>query len=262
MVGFILAPSELIDWERCFTLTFILFLIVSSAALMNNLIDYTLDQKMGRTQERKILIDSFGKNFLWGLSTICLVIGNLFAYLFFDWLTVVLLLCAFFSYVIWYSIFLKRKDAFGVILGGLPGALPLPIGYVGAGYGFSPIIAFLFTYMMLWQPAHFWLLALYRKKEYDKADIPILPLVYGDKVTAYFIYIYSLVLIPISLISCFTAQLHWVSYIIIFALGVYFLLNTFYALEKTKKYQKAFKASLVYLLGYMCMFLFDTLLLS
>ena len=227
---------------------------------MNNLVDYSMDQKMDRTQKRKIAIDSLGKFFLWGLSTIFLCIGGLLTYILFDWFTGILLLFSFCSYVIWYSFFLKRKNAFGVILGGLPGALPLLIGYAGTGYAFSHTVNLLFVYMMLWQPAHFWLLALHAKADYKKANLPVLPLVYGDKMTNYFIYIYSVGLIPISLMSCFTEQLHHISYLIIFALGIFFLLNVFYALEKTKKYKKAFKASLTYLMGYMSVFLFDILI--
>ena len=261
-LGFVVAPTYPVNWERWFVLVFVLFLVGSSAALVNNLIDYLMDRKMERTRERQAAIDHFGKVFLWGLAFIFCFTGSLISYIFFSPLTLGLLLLSFFSYVIWYSAFLKKRDAFGVILGGLPGALPIPIGCSATGHGISGTALLLFTFMMFWQPPHFWLLALHTKDDYRRAGIPILPLVYGDRITRYFIYIYAVVLIPISLVTCFTAELNPISHLIVFALGVYFLMSIFRALEVTKEYKIAFRASLVYLLGYMGVFLLDVLFLT
>ena len=258
-VGFSMAPLHPIDGSRLSLILSVLFIIGVSASLMNNLIDYSMDKKMPRTQERSTMIDSLGKNLLWGISLIFLFVGILITYLFFDLLTLGLLLFSFFSYVIWYTLFLKRKNAFGVILGGLPGALPLLIGYASTEAKFSMVILFMFLYMMLWQPPHFWLLSLVLKEDYKRGGVPTLPLVYGDTVTKYFIYIYSLSLLPISLFTCFLVNSSLLAYIIVFSLGAYFLFMVIQSLEKTKNYRQGFRSSIIYMLGYMFTFFFDSI---
>ena len=260
VVGFVVASPNGPDMDHLFILVFIIIFSGIGSAIMNNLLDYSYDKKMVRTRYRTKAIDFLGKNLLWGFSSVLVLMSFLAAYLFLNNLVIYLLTITVFSYVIIYSIFLKRISPFGVILGGLPGAIPLLIGYAVSGTEFNSVIWLMFTFMMLWQPAHFWALTLKIKEEYSDAGIPVLPLVYGDEVTKYYIYLYSLPLIVISLFTCYVAESGLFIYLSILLLNLYYFFVTYYSLEKTHDYQQAFSSSLVYMGGYMLVFIFHHIL--
>ncbi len=259
LVGFIATYKEPFEWHKLFILMFALTLLGFAAAIINNLLDHFQDEKMDRTRDRKEVIDFLGKEFLWGFSIILFLVSSGISFLVFGYLIFFLFMIAFFSYVIWYTIFLKRKNPFGVVLGGLPGALPILIGHIAANMEIFLEGWLLFAFMMLWQPPHFWVLSLKIKGEYQNANIPVLPNVYGIQITKYFVYIYAFSLIPISLFFSLVVHLKIWSMIGIFIAGVYYLLITMNALEKEKNYQRAFKASLVYMLSFMVLILIDRL---
>ena len=258
VTGYIVASLDTPDLDDLLMLIFTIVFSGMGSAIMNNLLDYPYDEKMTRTRSRTEAIDFLGKSALWGISSILIVISLLVAYLFFDGLLVFFLLVAtIFSYVVLYSLFLKRISPFGVVLGGLPGAIPLLIGYAISGVEFNFMIWLMFTFMMLWQPAHFWALTLKIKEEYSNAGVPVLPLVHGSKITKYYIYLYSLPLLIISLLTCYAAESDSFIYLSILLLNIYYFSITYYSLEKTHNYNKAFKSSLVYMGGYMLVITFN-----
>ena len=111
-----------------------------------------------------------------------------------------LLAFAIFFYVVVYTIWLKRCTAQNIFIGGAAGALPPAIGWAAATgeIGLEPIILFLIVF--LWTPPHFWALALNRSDEYARAGIPMLPVVAGRTATTRQILIYSVLLVPISVL--------------------------------------------------------------
>ena len=111
-----------------------------------------------------------------------------------------LLASAIFFYVFIYTIWLKRRTPQNIVIGGAAGALPPVIGWAAAtgDVGFEPIILFLIIF--LWTPPHFWALALNRSDDYSRAGIPMLPVVAGAAATTRQILVYSVLLIPVSLL--------------------------------------------------------------
>src|SRR5262249_27641975 len=107
-----------------------------------------------------------------------------------------------FSYVVVYTIWLKRRTPQNIVIGGAAGALPPVIGWaaVTGSIGLEPVILFLI--ILLWTPPHFWALSLNRADEYGRAGVPMLPVVAGKAATTRQILIYSIVLLPISLLPC------------------------------------------------------------
>jgi protoheme IX farnesyltransferase len=111
-----------------------------------------------------------------------------------------LLAFAIFFYVAVYTMWLKRLTPQNIVIGGAAGALPPVIGWAAAtgNVGLEPLV--LFVIIFLWTPPHFWALALTRADEYARAGVPMLPVVAGKNATAKHIFVYSLLLLPVSII--------------------------------------------------------------
>ena len=119
-IGFILNTQVITtstEWSSLFLILFILILAGISASITNNLLDYDMDRKMNRAIDRQLAIDTLGKDFLWGFVAIILIIITFLTLFVFNYWILLLLLITFFSYTIWYTLFLKRNGPFGVILG-------------------------------------------------------------------------------------------------------------------------------------------------
>jgi len=113
-----------------------------------------------------------------------------------------LLAFAIFFYVVVYTMWLKRQTPQNIVIGGAAGALPPMIGWAAATGSIGPEPVILFLIILLWTPPHFWALSLDRADEYARAGVPMLPVVAGMTATARQILIYSIVLLPISLLPC------------------------------------------------------------
>ncbi len=111
-----------------------------------------------------------------------------------------LLAFAIFFYVVVYTVWLKRQTPQNIVIGGAAGALPPVIGWAAATgeVGLEPLILFLIIF--LWTPPHFWALSLNRSDEYARAGVPMLPVVAGRLATTRQILVYSVLLVPISLL--------------------------------------------------------------
>jgi heme o synthase len=111
-----------------------------------------------------------------------------------------LLAFAIFFYVVVYTMWLKRRTPQNIVIGGAAGALPPAIGWAAATGAIGPEPLVLFLIVFLWTPPHFWALSLNRVDEYARADVPMLPVVAGRAETTRQILIYSVVLVPVSLL--------------------------------------------------------------
>jgi protoheme IX farnesyltransferase len=114
--------------------------------------------------------------------------------------TAALLAFTIFFYVVVYTVWLKRSTPQNIVIGGAAGALPPVIGWVAATgeIGLEPLVLFLTIF--LWTPPHFWALSLNRADEYARAGVPMLPVVAGRAATTRQILIYSVLLVPVSVL--------------------------------------------------------------
>lgn len=256
LVSMALIRRELPFWADVIKLFLTLTFATVGAGLANNLLDEPYDIAMERTSYRKEAIDLIGKKKLWTLSIVLSLLSFFLAGYFFSAVVLFLIVLAFLSYLFWYTLFLKRKSPFGAILGGLPGALPVLIGSYAQSSRFALDIWLFFLFMMLWQPPHFWALALYRKVDYELAKIPTLPVTFGEEYTKLFIYLYGFSLLPITLMMGYFGGYSKRYFALALSLGVYYLYQTIRTVEQ-KKYKKAFQVSLIYLLSIMASLLME-----
>ena len=168
----------------------------AASGALNNFIDRDIDKVMSRTQHRALPSGRV-------LPQHALILGSLlslaaFMLLFFavNALTAFIALATILFYVGIYTAWLKRHSPLCTEIGGIAGALPPIIGWAAVtGSIGAPALA-LFLLMFLWQPPHFWVLALLRTEEYRRVNIPMLPVVSGANVTKQRILIYTIALLP------------------------------------------------------------------
>ena len=126
-------------------------------------------------------------------------------------------------YVIVYSHILKLRTSQNIVIGGAAGAAPALIGWAAATNELSLTAFWLFAIVFVWTPPHTWALALVMKDDYKNAGVPMLPVVAGERAAAKQIFIYSLLLVPITLAIAPVASLGWIYLTIATLLGIFFL---------------------------------------
>ncbi len=171
-----------------------------SANSINCYIDRDIDQIMGRTQRRSLPAGKVQpqKALIFGIA---LGLGS-FAVLglFVNLLSAVLAFAAILFYVFVYTLGLKRTTAQNIVIGGAAGAVPVLVGWAAATNTITLAAIWLFAIIFYWTPPHFWALSLLIQKDYEKAGVPMLPVVAGERETHRQIFLYSLLLVAVSLI--------------------------------------------------------------
>jgi protoheme IX farnesyltransferase len=117
-----------------------------------------------------------------------------------SWLCAAILLGSIFYYSVIYTVWLKPRTPQNIVIGGGAGAFPPLIGWVAATGHISLMPVLLFTIIFMWTPPHFWALALFVKTDYAKVGIPMMPVVAGERSTRRQMLVYSILLLPITLL--------------------------------------------------------------
>jgi protoheme IX farnesyltransferase len=178
-------------------------LSAGGSAIINNVLDRELDKLMTRTSKRPTATGEISPNEGIAVAVFLIILGLILVFSFGGVVPFLLNFLAVILYDLLYTLILKRKSPFGVMLGGLPGSLPILIGYYSTAGRLDVLPLILFYFMFFWQPPHFWALAIKYKEDYAKANLPVLPLVYGEKFTKVQSIIHSVLLLPAVLIPVF-----------------------------------------------------------
>lgn len=234
-----------------------LFLSAGGSAILNNVLDKELDVLMDRLGKRVHAMRRVGEKQAVVISVV-MIISSLFISLYFiNYVNAFLIILAILSYTILYTLYLKRSSPYGTILGGIPGALPVFIGYSAIEPALGIGAWVLFIFMILWQPPHFWALAQKYKDDYKKANIPVMPVVFGVEYTNLFILLYSVSLIPLTLSLWFMNICSEYYAILVLISGIYFEYIMFKSVITKTNYGKAFGVSILYMLSIMLILIFD-----
>ena len=154
--------------------------------------DRDIDAIMSRTQQRPLVLGKMEPSEALSFGVVMSFFSVFVMYFAVNAVSAALLLFTILFYIFVYTIYLKRSTTQNVVIGGLAGALPPLIGWtsVTGSIAIEPLILVLLIF--LWTPAHFWALSLYRADDYKKANVPMMPLIYGDDYTKIQILIYTL----------------------------------------------------------------------
>ena len=140
-----------------------------------------------------------------------------------NWVAGALLAFTIAFYVLVYTMWLKRRTPQNIVIGGAAGAFPPMIGWAAATGSVSIESIVLFLIIFMWTPPHFWALALYRARDYERAGVPMLPVVAGPDETRKQIVIYSALLVPLALSPAFMGLAGGLYALLAIVLGAVFL---------------------------------------
>ncbi|HTK12236.1 MAG TPA: heme o synthase [Xanthobacteraceae bacterium] len=198
LVGMVIAPGHL-HWVLSLTALLCIAVGAGAAGALNMWYDADIDVKMRRTAKRPIPAGRVmpGEALAYGITLSVFAVTCLG--LFVNVAAAALLAFTIFFYVVIYSMLLKRATPQNIVIGGAAGALPPMIGWaaVTGGLSIEPIILFLIIF--IWTPPHFWALALYHTGDYERAGVPMLPVVSGDRETRRQIMLYTVLLAPLGM---------------------------------------------------------------
>jgi len=175
-------------------------LAAGGSSALNQYIDRELDKNMQRTAKRPLADGRLtpAEGLSYGLA-LCLMSYYIMAG-FVNLLAALLSLAGIFYYVFFYSLWLKKATVQNIVIGGGAGAIPPMVGWAAATGELSFAAWILFTIVFMWTPPHFWALAIVRMKDYEKAGVPMMPVVRGEKETRKQIMIYTIELIAVTLL--------------------------------------------------------------
>ena len=177
---------------------FAIALGAGASGVLNQWYDRDIDKVMVRTKDRPIPLGKVLPSEAFSFGIISSILSIMILGLAVNWLAAGLLAFTIFFYAVVYTIWLKRNTVQNIVIGGAAGAFPPVIGQVCATGNIELESVILFMIIFLWTPPHFWALAIIRKDDYAAAQIPMLPIVSGDKVTRKNILIYTFLLVPFS----------------------------------------------------------------
>ena len=214
----------------------------AGSSALNHYYDKDIDPKMSRTSSRPIPSGRMAAShvLLYGLAVSCIsVIYGFFAL---NTISAFFIALGIFSYVIIYTVWLKRRNTSNIVIGGIAGSAAAWAGWAAAT-GSMDLLGFLVGFLVfVWTPSHFWCLAMKIKDEYAQAEVPMLPVVIGMQKTSKFILGNTLILIPYSLLLVLIPDGLGIVYTVIASVSGGLMLVYHYKLTKTPTSEFAWKA--------------------
>ncbi|CPR13912.1 protoheme IX farnesyltransferase [Brenneria goodwinii] len=190
--GFLLAAQGSIDYALFLSTLFGVSLVVASGCVFNNVIDRDIDKKMERTKNRVLVKGLISLKVTLVYASLLGIAGFALLYLAANPLAMWLAVMGFVVYVGVYSLYMKRHSVYGTLIGSLSGAAPPVIGYCAVSNQFDAGALILLLIFSLWQMPHSYAIAIFRFKDYQAANIPVLPVVKGISVAKNHITLYIL----------------------------------------------------------------------
>tara|TARA_B110001454_G_scaffold58392_1_gene57166 strand:+ start:247 stop:1155 length:909 start_codon:yes stop_codon:yes gene_type:complete len=200
IVGMFLATPALPSLNVLFFGALGIGLSASSAAVINHVLDAQIDAKMSRTKNRPLPQGKISQKKALVFSFILCVISMLMLLFRINLLTTILTFFSLIGYAVIYTVYLKRATPQNIVIGGAAGAAPPVLGWTAVTGEVHSDALILFLIIFLWTPPHFWALAIARKDDYEKANIPMLPVTHGNAFTRLFILNYTILLVGITIL--------------------------------------------------------------
>ncbi|MDZ5736897.1 heme o synthase [Pseudomonas asiatica] len=200
LAGMFLATRAGVSWSVLLFGNLGIGFCAGGAAVVNHVVDRRIDALMARTHKRPLAQGRVEPLPALLFALALALLGMALLLEFTNALTAWLTLASLLGYAVLYTGFLKRATPQNIVIGGLAGAAPPLLGWVAVSGHVSAEPLLLVLIIFAWTPPHFWALAIHRKEEYAKADIPMLPVTHGERYTKLHILLYTLVLLAVSLL--------------------------------------------------------------
>jgi protoheme IX farnesyltransferase len=263
-VGMLLAEDSVTSISKICIALFGIALCSGSAAAINQVIDRKADAAMTRTDQRPLPQGELSAFHASCFAFVIGVLGALILYFFINTLTMVLTLASLIGYAFIYTVYLKRATPQNIVIGGLAGAAPPLLGWASISNSIDPYALLLVLIIFVWTPPHFWALAIYRKEEYAKESIPMLPVTHGVAFTKLQIVLYTIILFIVSILPyvvLMSGEIYLVSSVILSSIFLYYSIKL-YITDDDSIAMKTFNFSIYYIFLIFVALLADHYLIS
>ena len=248
-VGMLLAEESVGSFSYLFVALTGIALCSASAAAINQVIDRNTDASMTRTDQRPLPKGELSATHASLFAFVIGVIGALILYFYVNILTMMLTIASLIGYAFIYTIYLKRATPQNIVIGGLAGAAPPLLGWTSITNTIDPYALLLVLIIFVWTPPHFWALAIYRKDEYAKESIPMLPVTHGVIFTKLQIVLYTIILFIVSLLPyvvLMSGSIYLYSALILSSMFLYSSVKLYYSSDDEDA-MKTFQFSIYYI---------------
>lgn len=224
LVGMVAAPGEI---HPVIALTALICIAVGAGAsgALNMWYDADIDAKMQRTAARPIPRGKVTPQEALAFGSFLSFASVIFLGITVNWAAAALLALTIAYYVFFYTMWLKRRTPQNIVIGGAAGAFPPMIGWAAVTGGVSLESIVLFLIIFMWTPPHFWALSLYRARDYERVGVPMLPVVAGPDETRRQILLYSIALVPLTMLPVAMGFAGWLYGATALLLGGKFLID-------------------------------------
>ena len=205
LVGMLIATPLTLSFSTMIAAMTGIALVSGAAAAINHVADHRIDALMQRTKNRPLPTGTLSSHEVLVFAATIGTIGTLILVFWVNMLTAALTLLSLVGYAVVYTRFLKYATPQNIVIGGAAGAMPPMLGWTAATGQLDFGAFLLFLIIFVWTPPHFWALAMYRKEDYAKADVPMLPVTHGEDFTRLQILLYIILLALVTMLPYATA---------------------------------------------------------
>lgn len=249
-VGMALAPLGSIPWIAIIAGTAGIALLAAAGAAFNHILDQHIDQKMARTHRRPVATGRINTTMGFSFASSLTIAGFVLLYGLTNPLTAWLTLFSMVGYALVYTAWLKRSTPQNIVIGGLAGAMPPLLGWTAVTGSITGLPLLLVLIIFAWTPPHFWALAIHRKDDYAKANVPMMPVTHGVEFTRIQVWLYTWLLLAVSMLPVALGAMGGLYALAALVLGGRFLQWSYRLLrgQRTDAAWATFKFSISYLL--------------
>jgi protoheme IX farnesyltransferase len=222
----------------------------SSAAVYNHVLDARIDIQMMRTRGRPLPQGKLTERSALAFATILCIIAMLILVLLVNPLTAILTFVSLIGYAVVYTVWLKRATPQNIVIGGAAGAAPPVLGWTSVTNEVEAGALLMFLIVFVWTPPHFWALAIARKEEYAKVDIPMLPVTHGEAYTRLNILLYTILLVLVTILPYLIGMsgiIYLLTTLVLDACFLYYAIKMYRVPDDKELPMKMFRFSISYL---------------
>jgi protoheme IX farnesyltransferase len=225
-------------------------LAAASAATLNQILDQRIDAGMARTRTRPLPTGGLNEREALVFAAALGIASMLILGLLVNWLTALLTFASLIGYAVIYTLWLKRATPQNIVIGGAAGAAPPVLGWIAITNSVDPHALLLFLIIFAWTPPHFWALAIARRDDYAKVNIPMLPVTHGVEFTRLHVLLYTIILSIVTLLPWLTRMSGLLYLTVALGLNIAFLAYAIALKRSTRKElpMKVFRFSVQYLM--------------
>ena len=222
----------------------------SSAAVYNHVLDARIDIQMMRTRGRPLPQGKLTEKSAIIFATVLCIISMLILWFLVNPLTAILTFFSLIGYAVVYTAWLKRATPQNIVIGGAAGAAPPILGWTAVTNEVEAGALLMFLIVFVWTPPHFWALAIARKEEYAKVDIPMLPVTHGEAYTRLNILLYTILLVLVTILPYLIGMsgiIYLLTAIVLDAYFLYYAIQMYRVPDDMELPMKMFRFSISYL---------------